>query len=88
MRDRPRVSQHGGVVEGPSALSILLVHISCVLEQKLTGDQRALKLNINATCYITFHWQNIQVIVFIYSVIINSRSVVGNYLAETSFQLV
>lgn len=39
MEDKPSVSQHGGVVEGSTSLSVLLVNISCILEQKLAGDQ-------------------------------------------------
>lgn len=39
LTDKPCVSQHGGVVERRSALGVLLVHISCVLEQELTGDK-------------------------------------------------
>lgn len=46
MENKPSVSQHGGMVEWPSALSVLLVNVSCVLEQKLTGDQGTLKLTI------------------------------------------
>lgn len=46
------MSQHGGMMEGSSALSVLLVHIRCILEQKLTGDQRPLKFTgvYNDTC--------------------------------------
>lgn len=46
--DRPSVAQHGGVVEGSSALSVLLVHVGRVLQQELAGDQWPLDSNINA----------------------------------------
>lgn len=47
--NKPCVPHHGGVVERSSALSVLLVHISCILKQKLTGDERTLKLNVGVT---------------------------------------
>lgn len=46
--DKPSVAQHGGVVEGSSALSVLLVHTGGILQQELAGDQWPLDSNINA----------------------------------------
>lgn len=51
--DKPSVAQHGGVVEGSSALSVLLVHIGRVLQQELAGDQWPLDSNINAPQFTT-----------------------------------
>ena len=45
----PRVTQDGGMVEGGPPLGVLLVHIGCVLEQELTGDQRPLQANNSIT---------------------------------------
>lgn len=52
MEHTPSVSQQGGVVERPPALSVLLVNIGCILEQKLTGDQRTLELHRNVKYHI------------------------------------
>ena len=46
----PRVAQDGGVVQGPSALGVLLVDVGGVLEQELAGDQRALENRHRTRC--------------------------------------